>query len=148
MVTLFLNCGIRLSELVGLNLPSIHLTARTMTVLGKGNKERLLYLNDACIRSLEEYLQERSQVKNIKDKNALFLSSRGTRIPAEYSKLSKDRWNKQGWRDKDFRRISYGIQQPPCSISKVAWISVCCSRCWAMLTLVQRKFIPTHLVNS
>ena len=53
MVTLFLNCGIRLSELVGLNLPSIHLTARTMTVLGKGNKERLLYLNDACIRSLE-----------------------------------------------------------------------------------------------
>lgn len=80
MVTLFLNCGIRLSELVGLNLPSIHLTARTMTVLGKGNKERLLYLNDACIRSLEEYLQERSQVKNIKDKNALFLSSRGARI--------------------------------------------------------------------
>ena len=149
MVTLFLNCGIRLSELVGLNLPSIHLTARTMTVLGKGNKERLLYLNDACIRSLEEYLQERSQVKNIRIKMPCFYPVVGLVLPpAEYSKLSKDRWNKQDWRDKDFRRISYGIQQPPCSISKVAWISVCCSRCWAMLTLVQRKFIPTHLVNS
>ena len=82
MVTLFLNCGIRLSELVGLNLSSIHFTTKTMTVLGKGNKERLLYLNDACIHALEDYLMERSQIKSIKDKNALFLSSRGTRITA------------------------------------------------------------------
>lgn len=82
MITLFLNCGIRLSELVGLNLSSVHFAAKTMTVLGKGNKERLLYLNNACIRSLEEYLKERSQIKSIKDKNALFLSSRGTRITA------------------------------------------------------------------
>lgn len=82
MITLFLNCGIRLSELVGLNLSSVHFAAKTMTVLGKGNKERLLYLNNACIRSLEEYLKERSQLKSIKDKNALFLSSRGTRITA------------------------------------------------------------------
>ena len=82
MVTLFLNCGIRLSELVGLNLSNIHLREKRMTVLGKGNKERLLYLNDACIRSIEEYLQERSQIAAIKEKNALFLSSRGTRITA------------------------------------------------------------------
>ncbi len=82
MVTLFLNCGIRLSELVGLNLSNIHLREKRMTVLGKGNKERLLYLNDACIRSIEEYLQERSQIATIKEKNALFLSSRGTRITA------------------------------------------------------------------
>lgn len=82
MVTLFLNCGIRLSELVGLNLSNIHLREKSMTVLGKGNKERLLYLNDACIRSIEEYLQERSQISVIKEKNALFLSSRGTRITA------------------------------------------------------------------
>ncbi len=80
MVTLFLNCGIRLSELVGLNLSSIHLKEKKMTVLGKGNKERLLYLNDACIHSIEEYLKERSQISGIKEKNALFLSSRGTRI--------------------------------------------------------------------
>lgn len=82
MVTLFLNCGIRLSELVGLNLSNIHFKEKTMTVLGKGNKERLLYLNDACIRALEDYLSERSQLKGIKEKNALFLSSRGTRITA------------------------------------------------------------------
>ena len=82
MVTLFLNCGIRLSELVGLNLSNIHMHEKSMTVLGKGNKERLLYLNDACIRSIEEYLRERSQIAGIKEKNALFLSSRGTRITA------------------------------------------------------------------
>lgn len=82
MVTLFLNCGIRLSELVGLNLTSVHFDAKTMTVLGKGNKERLLYLNDACIRALKEYLEERMQIKDVKDKKALFLSSRGTRITA------------------------------------------------------------------
>ena len=76
MVTLFLNCGIRLSELVGLNLSNIHMHEKSMTVLGKGNKERLLYLNDACIRSIEEYLRERSQIAGIKEKNALFLSSR------------------------------------------------------------------------
>ena len=81
MVTLFLNCGIRLSELVGLNLSSIRLDSKTMVVLGKGNKERMLYLNSACVNALEEYLQERSGVP-VKDPKALFLSSRGTRITA------------------------------------------------------------------
>lgn len=80
MVTLFLNCGVRLSELVGLNITSVRMKEKTMTVLGKGNKERLLYLNDACITAISEYLMERSQIGTIKDKQALFLSSRGTRI--------------------------------------------------------------------
>lgn len=80
MVTLFLNCGIRLSELVGLDQMNIRLDDKTMTVLGKGNKERMLYLNDACVTALKDYLEERAQIKGIKDKKALFLSSRGTRI--------------------------------------------------------------------
>ncbi len=73
IVTLFLNCGMRLSELTGLNL-------NTLTVVGKGNKERQLYLNDACLKALEHYLADRSQMPTIIDKEALFLNRRGKRL--------------------------------------------------------------------
>ena len=48
MVTLFLNCGMRLSELVGINLNDLDRFLRSVRILGKGNKERILYFNDAC----------------------------------------------------------------------------------------------------
>lgn len=73
IITFFLNCGLRLSELVGLNLDSINHDNNTMRVLGKGSKERIIYLNDACINALENYLKVRP-VDHVKDKNALFLS--------------------------------------------------------------------------
>ena len=76
ILTLFLNCGMRLSELVGLNLSSIR--DNTLTVLGKGNKERMLYLNDACLDAISAYLPERAKTKVIVDKEALFLSRSGT----------------------------------------------------------------------
>lgn len=78
MVTLFLNCGMRLSELVGLNLSSIK--DDTVTVLGKGNKERAIYLNEACQSAIALYLPERAKQVNLVDKEALFISKRGTRI--------------------------------------------------------------------
>lgn len=78
MVTLFLNCGMRLSELVGINLSDIDREMRYVRVLGKGNKERIVYLNDACRASIGDYLKLRAaQSDKIVDKNALFLSSRG-----------------------------------------------------------------------
>lgn len=77
IMTLFLNCGLRLSELVGLNLEDIH--ENTMRVTGKGNKERTVYLNKACLSSLEAYRQERPAGTG-SDKNALFLSRLKTRI--------------------------------------------------------------------
>ena len=59
MLTLFLNCGIRLSELVGINLNDIDPLLRSMRVLGKGNKERIVYLNGACRDALTALLEER-----------------------------------------------------------------------------------------
>lgn len=78
MITFFLNCGIRLSELVGLNMNNIR-SDGTMRVVGKGNKERVVYLNDACKNALDQYLAVRP-VDGVKDKTALFLSGRKQRI--------------------------------------------------------------------
>ncbi len=77
ILTLFLNCGLRLSELVGINISNIR--GDTLTVIGKGNKERTVYLNDACLTSIENYLRVRPR-DNIKDRDALFLSKRRQRI--------------------------------------------------------------------
>lgn len=77
ILTLFLNCGIRISELVGLNLTDFQ--GETMRVLGKGNKVRILYLNDACRDALQRYLAVRRPIEG-RDQDALFLSSRNKRI--------------------------------------------------------------------
>ncbi len=78
IITLFLNCGIRLSELVGINLNDIK-PDKTLKILGKGNKERIVYLNDACVSAIEEYKKHRPNDK-IKDSNALFISRQHNRI--------------------------------------------------------------------
>ncbi|MBQ8449119.1 MAG: tyrosine-type recombinase/integrase [Clostridia bacterium] len=83
IITLFLNCGLRLSELVGINLSDIDREMRSLRVLGKGNKERIVYLNEACKSALSAYLLVRARdITNIKDKdkNALFISRLGKRI--------------------------------------------------------------------
>lgn len=81
IITLFLNCGMRLSELVGINLSDIDRELRSLRVVGKGNKERIVYMNDACKSALSAYLLVRARdLDNIKDKNALFISRLGKRI--------------------------------------------------------------------
>lgn len=85
ILTLFLNCGMRLSELVGINLVDISSDFRKLVVTGKGNKQRTIYLNAACRSAIQGYLPVREEIGRrgdhpIKDKNALFLSSRGNRI--------------------------------------------------------------------
>ncbi len=80
IITLFLNCGMRLSELCAISLSDIDRELRSLRVLGKGGKERIIYLNDACRDALEAYLPARAKEEHIKDKNALFLSRLGTRI--------------------------------------------------------------------
>ena len=81
MITLFLNCGMRLSELVGIDLNDIDPELRSLRVLGKGAKERIVYLNDACRSALTSYLRYRQATDEtgLRTK-ALFLSSRGQRI--------------------------------------------------------------------
>ena len=81
ILTLFLNCGMRLSELVGINLSDMDRDLRSLRVVGKGNKERIVYLNDACRDAIRKYLDCRGQnLTDIKDPNALFLSRLGRRI--------------------------------------------------------------------
>lgn len=82
IITLFLNCGMRLNELVGIDLSDIDRNLDHIRVVGKGNKERLIYLNDACRQVLYEYLRDvrgTEKYANIQT-NALFLSNRDKRI--------------------------------------------------------------------
>ena len=80
ILTLFLNCGMRLSELCGLNLSDIRADG-TMRLLGKGNKERIVYINDACADALKAYLAVRpNDAINFADRNALFISRNKRRI--------------------------------------------------------------------
>ena len=78
MIVLLLNCGMRLSELVGINLQDIR--GNSLKLLGKGNKERVVYLNDACQYTVEQYLAVRESPVNAQHKDALFVSTRGTRL--------------------------------------------------------------------
>ena len=77
ILTLFLNCGLRISELIGLNLSDIQEDA--LRVLGKGNKVRMVYLNQACLDTLRDYLAVRRPITG-PDRDALFLSARNQRI--------------------------------------------------------------------
>lgn len=81
IITLFLNTGMRLSELVGISFPDLDRELRSLRVVGKGNKERIVYLNDACRSAITEYLPIRqAQPAKKKGESALFLSSQGNRI--------------------------------------------------------------------
>ena len=84
IITLFLNCGMRLSELVGINVNDIDFSECKLNVIGKGNKERTIYLNKACMKAISEYLEVR-QKQGLKhdqknSEKALFLSERRERI--------------------------------------------------------------------
>lgn len=81
IITIFLNCGIRLSELVGINIKHIDFSECKLNVIGKGNKERTIYLNKACISAINNYLQVRPR-DGVKydSRDALFLSERRERI--------------------------------------------------------------------
>lgn len=81
IITLFLNCGMRLSELVGINIKDIDFSEQKMNVIGKGNKERTIYLNKSCMNAINDYLKIRPHDKvDYDSKDALFLSERRSRI--------------------------------------------------------------------
>lgn len=77
ILTLFLNCGMRLSELIGIDVDDIR--GERLSVIGKGHKERTVYLNELCIEALTEWLEERVPGKK-PDESALFISRNGRRI--------------------------------------------------------------------
>ena len=99
IITLFLNCGMRLSELVSINYNDIR-DDGSLTILGKGNKERTIYLNKACINAVNAYMKKRPN-DGVKDK-ALFLSARKQRISGKtvqhivYENLEKAGYGDRG----------------------------------------------------
>ena len=102
IITLFLNCGMRLSELVSLNLSDIR-SNNTIVVTGKGNKERTIYLNNACIDAINAYLPFRpvDGVK-MKDKDALFISRQKGRIsPKTVQYIVKNTLEKAGMKERE-----------------------------------------------
>ncbi|WP_313345682.1 tyrosine recombinase XerC [Sedimentibacter sp.] len=92
IITLFLNCGLRLSELIGINIDKIK--GDTLTVVGKGNKERTIYLNDVCVKAIEEYLEVRPDAKPGHE-NALFISNRKTRFTQKGVQHMVDKYLKE-----------------------------------------------------
>lgn len=81
IVTLLLNCGMRLSELVSLDYNKITFDGDSASIIitGKGSKQRTVYLNHACVAAINAYMRVRTK-DGVKDRNALFLSNRHTRI--------------------------------------------------------------------
>lgn len=77
ILMLFLNCGIRRSELVGLNLSDVY--DDRIRVVGKGNKERIVYFGSSCHKAIEAYMEERNKMV-LTDNRALFGSRNGNRI--------------------------------------------------------------------
>ena len=101
ILTLFLNCGLRLSELVSINISDIRDNG-TLVVTGKGNKERVIYLNDACISAIRSYMSVRPKDRVV-DRDALFLSNRLTRISREMVQKTVQKFlEKAGMADKGF----------------------------------------------
>ncbi len=76
ILTLFLNCGLRISELVNLNVTDVR--DNQLRVLGKGNKERILFLNDACVKAIQDWMTDRNALTLI-DQNALFVTLQNLR---------------------------------------------------------------------
>ena len=101
IITLFLNCGLRVSEMAGLNYTDIR-SDNTIRVLGKGNKERVIYLNSACINAINDYMRVRP-VDEVIDKNALFISRNHRRMSVKtiqamvYKYLEKIGLSAQGY---------------------------------------------------
>lgn len=97
---IFLNCCLRLSELVGINLTDIKFNEQTLKITGKGNKQRIIYLNDATSESIQEYLKVRPTLpKTNKDYNALFLSERKKRISRRNVQIITEKCLKKAFND-------------------------------------------------
>ncbi len=99
ILTLFLNCGMRLSELCNIKLQDIK--GDTITIVGKGDKQRIVYLNKECIKAIDNYLEDRKGSKV--DDEYLFLSNRKSKIhPNSVEVLVKKHIENAGFKDKKY----------------------------------------------
>lgn len=79
ILALFLNCGMRVSELCGISISDLPADFSQVIVTGKGNKQRLVYLNESCQNALSAYMEERKSIP-CKDEKALFVSRNQRRL--------------------------------------------------------------------
>lgn len=100
MIIFMLNLGLRVSEISNLKLNSVQ--GDYLKVIGKGDKERVLYLNDTCKASLNDYLYERSRMTNAMKSDALFLSQKGTPLTRmQLSRIIKETKCRAGIENKE-----------------------------------------------
>lgn len=97
ILTLFLNCGLRLAELVSLNITDVNFDNKTMIVTGKGNKERMVYLNKSCLLAIKAYLSVRPHDRLADDdaRKALFISRLNKRIGRQAVQLMVQHYLKE-----------------------------------------------------
>lgn len=100
ITVLFLNCGLRVSELVGININDIK--GDTLRVVGKGDKERSIHLNKSCLDAIAQYMKVRPN-DMAKDKRALFISRQGNRISVKAVQANMQKYLKMsGLEDKGY----------------------------------------------
>ena len=97
ILTIFLNCGLRLAELVSLDITDVNFENQTMIVTGKGNKERMVYLNKSCILALKAYLNVRPHngLANDDARKALFISRLNKRMGRQAVQLMVQHYIKE-----------------------------------------------------
>ena len=111
ILMLFLNCGIRRSELVGLNISDVY--EDRIRVVGKGNKERFVYFGTSCRKAIDEYMIERNK-KILSDNRALFGSRDSNRISVTaVHRLVKNISHWLDWTTPNFPHISFVTPQQP-----------------------------------
>ena len=89
IIELLYASGVRASELVNIEYKDIDARSRTIRIIGKGNKERTVYLNDSCVKAIEDWLNVRSTLKiKPEAKNALFVSKRGLRLSEDMIQIN------------------------------------------------------------
>lgn len=103
-LVLFLNCGLRLSELVSIDIVDVQ--GDFLTITGKGNKQRNLYLNEACKNAIKDYILNEREISNLKDdsaRRALFVSQKGTRMtPRAVQYVVEKRLKQAGLSEKNY----------------------------------------------
>lgn len=131
IICLFLNCGLRISEIVGLNIGDVR--GDSLRVLGKGNKERIVYLNDACQAAIEAYKPVRSQTVGSSVSALLSRTAASAWAERLCTPWSKRPCSRPGWTRTSIHRTSCGTRRRR-SCCKTAWTCAPCRRSWATST--------------
>ena len=106
MVGLILTTGLRISEVLDLKINQINLDSKTIRVLGKGKKLRTVPVTQEVIMLMNKYLIERKKLKNIVDKEIMFLSRNGKKMSRQNTNVNIKKYCKRAGIEKDIHNHS------------------------------------------